>query len=74
MVKVLLDLDDYSSSEPSPGPQNLHLSKGFGAEVKVLEFFSDDSGSEGFSADFGQMAGPSLGTFFKNQPKSPGYA
>ena len=54
-MKVLPDLEDSSSSEPSPGPQNLHLSEGFGSEVKVLPIFSDDSGSEGFSADFGEI-------------------
>ena len=54
-MKVLLDFGDSSSSEPSPGTQNLHLSEGFGAEVKVSPIFSNDSGSEGFSADFGEI-------------------
>ena len=30
--------------EPSPGPQNLHLSEGFGAKVKVLSIFSKNFG------------------------------
>ena len=54
-MKVLPELEDSSFSEPSPGPQNLHLSKGFGAEVKVLPIFQMILEVKVFSEDFGQI-------------------